>query len=111
MSVSAGDVEEWIASTTGGEVNFGEQGRALITKVIAAIEAHAAQFHEVPDPVTPDWDLAVLMYAARLWDRRNSPGGIAGIGEFGAVRITRIDPDIDAMFSAHTQSELLDWTL
>ena len=51
-----------------------------------------------PAPIVPD-DVrrACVMLTARLFSRRNSPEGAAGFGDFGVVRVTRIDPDIEAM--------------
>jgi hypothetical protein len=47
--------------------------------------------------VTDDVRRACVMLTARLFSRRNSPEGAAGFGDFGVVRVTRIDPDIEAM--------------
>lgn len=44
----------------------------------------------VPDEVTE----ACLLLSAALYERRNSAQGVAGFGEFGAVRIGRQDPDV-----------------
>ena len=53
---------------------------------------------EPPAPiVTDDVRRACVMLTARLFSRRNSPEGAAGFGDFGVVRVTRIDPDIEAM--------------
>lgn len=50
--------------------------------------------------------LAVLMQTSRWFRRRLSPEGVAGFGDFGAVRITRLDPDITA---AITSSGIRSW--
>jgi hypothetical protein len=39
------------------------------------------------------------MLAMRLYKRMDSPLGVAGIGDIGVIRVSRIDPDIDAMIS------------
>jgi hypothetical protein len=46
---------------------------------------------------TPDREvyMAAVMLAARLYQRRNSPGGIEGFGDMGAIYITRWDNEID----------------
>ncbi len=41
--------------------------------------------------------LATFQLAAREFRRRLSPGGVEGFGDFGAVRITRVDPDIELL--------------
>lgn len=44
----------------------------------------------VPDEVK----YAALLKSVSLFKRRDAPFGVAGFGEFGAVRITRRDPDV-----------------
>lgn len=44
-----------------------------------------------PSPVTD----AALLQAARLVKRRASPEGVAGMGDFGPVRVSTMDPDIE----------------
>lgn len=38
---------------------------------------------------------ATLILSSRLFERRNSPLGVAGFGDLGAVRVSRIDADIE----------------
>jgi hypothetical protein len=38
---------------------------------------------------------AALLQAARLVKRRASPEGVAGMGDFGPVRVSVMDPDIE----------------
>lgn len=52
----------------------------------------------VPDEVTA----ACLLKAASLFKRKDAPFGVAGFGEFGAVRISRQDPDVVDLLSAYT---------
>lgn len=47
----------------------------------------------------PDVRLAVTMQAARLWKRRNSPEGVAGVGDLGVVTVERFDPDVDRLLN------------
>lgn len=47
----------------------------------------------VPDEVKQ----ACLMQTNRLLSRRKSPDGVSGFGDFGAVRVSRVDPDIDEL--------------
>lgn len=39
---------------------------------------------------------ACLIHAARIFTRKESPQGVAGWGEFGAIRVGRTDPDVIA---------------
>jgi hypothetical protein len=40
---------------------------------------------------------ATILLATRLFKRMDSPLGVAGFGDLGVVRVSRIDPDIDAL--------------
>lgn len=40
---------------------------------------------------------ATLIQATRLYRRKDSPEGVMGSAEWGAVRITRVDPDVQAL--------------
>lgn len=52
------------------------------------------------DEVVPDnLREATLLQTARTFRRRLSPEGVAGFGDFGAVRVTRVDPDIEALIT------------
>lgn len=44
---------------------------------------------------------ATLIQAARLHKRKGSPEGIAGSAEWGAVRVSRTDPDVEALVSPY----------
>ena len=44
--------------------------------------------------------MAVMLQTSRWFRRRLSPEGVAGFGEFGAVRVSQLDPDIMDMITA-----------
>jgi hypothetical protein len=44
----------------------------------------------VPDVVVE----ATLLQAIRLWSRKDSPQGVLGSAEFGAILVSRMDPDV-----------------
>jgi hypothetical protein len=44
---------------------------------------------------------ATIMLAARLFKRRESTDGVAGFGEFGAVRVTAVDPDVENLLAPY----------
>ncbi len=54
-------------------------------------------FPAVPDQVSQ----AALLYAARLFRRKDSPEGIAGTTEWGAVRVSSRDPDVEALIAPY----------
>ena len=47
----------------------------------------------VPDAVNQ----AAVIQAARLFKRKDSPEGVLGNSEWGAVRVSRVDPDVMAL--------------
>lgn len=49
---------------------------------------------------------ATILKAAQLFKRKDAPFGVAGFGEFGAVRITRNDPDVIDLLSPHRRSRV-----
>lgn len=54
---------------------------------------------QIPDPVSE----ATLLKAVSLFERRNAPFGVAGFGEFGAVKITRKDSDVVDLLADYTK--------
>lgn len=51
----------------------------------------------VPDEVAQ----AALIQAARLYRRKDSPEGVVGSSEWGVVRVTRLDPDVQALLQPY----------
>lgn len=43
--------------------------------------------------------LAAQLLAARLYRRKDSPQGVIGNAEWGAVRVARVDPDVEALIA------------
>lgn len=53
-------------------------------------------------PATPDpVKRACLIWATRLVNRRNSPTGIVGFGEYGGVRLSTVDPDVRSLLAPY----------
>jgi hypothetical protein len=52
----------------------------------------------VPDDVRQ----AALLLANRLYGRKDSPGGVVGSAEWGAVRVSRLDPDVEILIGPYT---------
>lgn len=42
---------------------------------------------------------ATLLLTSRWFRRRLSPEGVAGFGEFGAVRVSRVDADVELLIT------------
>lgn len=44
---------------------------------------------------------ATVIYASRIFKRNDSPLGVAGFGDIGVIRVSKIDPDIAALISPY----------
>jgi len=63
--------------------NYGEQALVQVTAVFG--------WPEVPEPITQ----ATIIQASRIFKRYDSPLGVAGFGDLGAIRVSRfLDPDM-----------------
>jgi hypothetical protein len=69
--------------------------------VLDAVETHISHSYVLPTPLPEDARNGILIAAARLIKRKDSPQGIEDFGEFGAVRISRMDPDVEALLSPY----------
>jgi len=49
--------------------------------------------------------LACVMHAARYYKRKDSPEGVAGFGEFGPVRVSSFDPDVERILGRFLKFE------
>lgn len=47
---------------------------------------------------------AAYIQGNRVFKRRGSPEGVAGFGEFGVVRVVRLDPDVQAMLNTYNRN-------
>ena len=92
------DVKAW------AKIDDGRDDTLLAT-IVAAVNAlvralPVAQRSNL-DPAPPDWPAQVkfgaLMLAARMWRRRNTPGGVEASGAFGVAYVRRNDPDVAQM--------------
>lgn len=44
---------------------------------------------------------ATVLYSMRQFKRYDSPLGVAGFGDIGAIRVSRFDPDVESMLSPY----------
>ncbi len=49
--------------------------------------------------IPPQVEQAAVLRATAIFKRKESPQGVAGFGDFGAIRITRQDPDVVALLA------------
>ncbi len=87
----AGGAFAWWKICTTGSQWFPTWGRSPTLKVTAR---HG--WSQIPDEVRE----ATLLRAVALWRRKDAPFGIAGVSDFGPLRITRTDPDVLDLLSA-----------
>jgi hypothetical protein len=74
-------VGDYLFPTVNG--NYGEQALVELTAVFG--------WPSVPEPVTQ----ATIIQASRIFKRYDSPLGVAGFGDLGAIRVSRfLDPDM-----------------
>ena len=72
---------------------------ALSRAVDAAVEEITVRtrFASTDIDIPADVAMAALLGAAKLYNRRNTPDGIAGDGEFGVIRTSRFDSDAERL--------------
>lgn len=80
--------------------------RALVTPFPVASAYERTQLLQITGvwgwPAVPaDVKQAALIEASRLYHRRNSPQGVAGFGEFGAIRVARSDSDFGFLLNPY----------
>lgn len=54
-------------------------------------------WESVPDPIRQ----AAKIMAARIVKRKEAPEGVMGMGQFGVVRVSRSDPDVNALIEPY----------
>jgi hypothetical protein len=52
-------------------------------------------FAAIPDQI----EYATALYALRIWKRQEAPFGIAGFGDSGVLRVSRLDPDVSQLIA------------
>ena len=86
-------VGDYLFPTVNG--NFGEQALVQLTAVFG--------WPSVPEPVTQ----ATIIQASRIFKRYDSPLGVAGFGDLGAIRVSRfLDPDMAQLVEPYRRMRL-----
>lgn len=98
--INADDVFQWLQAD-----NPSAGDREVMDRVVGAVVAKIGRRYSAPliEP-DEDWLQAHIMAAASLWRRRDTPGGYQ-TGEFGAIRVGRLDPDVVEMLVP-----FIDWS-
>lgn len=78
----------------------------LTTRQFNRVESRAALqvtakwgWSATPDEV----QLATILLAVKLFKRKDAPFGVAGMNDFGAVRITQADPDVKTLLDPYVK--------
>ena len=75
--------------------NYGTQALVQVTAIFG--------WPSVPEPVTQ----ATIIQASRLFKRYDSPLGVAGFGDMGAIRVSRaLDPDVAQLVEPYRRMRL-----
>ena len=86
-------VGDYLFPTVNG--NFGSQALVQVTAVFG--------WPSVPEPVTQ----ATIIQASRIFKRYDSPLGVAGFGDLGAIRVSRfLDPDMAQLVEPYRRMRL-----
>jgi hypothetical protein len=100
-----------ITTTVGGVslqgITFGPRNAAAYGRPVTVLRGAAGLNPFLADvtvtarwgwPYVPDEvQQAALLLAARLYRRRDSPQGVIGSAEWGAMRVGRVDPDVESL--------------
>jgi len=75
--------------------NFGSEALIKLTAIYG--------WPSVPEPITQ----ATIIQASRIFKRYDSPLGVAGFGDLGAIRVTRaLDPDVAQLVEPYRRMQM-----
>lgn len=104
-SLTVSTVISWLAANTNSELVIAAtpstDSLALLQRCLDAAVANVETSHNLPATYPVDVEQAILMLTSRLWLRRDTPNGISSFGDFGAVRVTNYDPDINLLLEPY----------
>jgi hypothetical protein len=94
MAWTGADVEAWMG------VDTGTLNATLLARVVAAVTDHADRHYDLTTVApTDEHDQALIMQAARLYNRKHSPAGWSGSDDLTPVQVQVFDPDIARMLA------------
>lgn len=80
-----------------------KEDAVIQTALAAAVDYGISRYNGVYDAASVDvpdsGHEACLLHAARLYRRRDSVDGTIGFGDMGAIRVGRVDPDVEALYA------------
>lgn len=103
-TLTVSDIQDWISAATGSSVVLAAtptaETLALLQNCLDSSIASIERYCNLPDVYPVEVEQAILMQAARLWDRRKTANGISA-GDFGAVRVGTYDADVEALLAPY----------
>ena len=108
LAVDGGSVGAWspISGWETGPDNALDQGWS-VTELVGSWPARVRITARWGWPAVPeDITMACLLLASRLFSRKESPEGVLGSVEWGSVRVSRWDPDVEALVAPYVQPKM-----
>lgn len=104
-TLTASKLINWINANTASQfvvaATPSSESLALIQQCLDAAIASVESYCDLPDVYPVDVEVAVLILAASIWERRRSPDGIAAVGDFGAVRVNGYDNTVKGLLEPY----------
>jgi len=95
-----GETRQYIGEVNDDQMPILEQClNAAVAYIGFRCDGNIVEDDDYIDIVSDNVREATLELTSRLFRRRLSPEGIGGFGEFGAVRVTSVDPDIERLIT------------
>lgn len=81
-----------------------DRDREQLETVCAAVNDLVSEWKglDSESEIPERFKFGALMFAARVYRRRNSPAGVESLGELGPVYVSRNDPDLTMMLGLGT---------
>jgi hypothetical protein len=109
LVVETGTTGSWTATTDyeTGPDNALSQGWPVTELVASGWSCRVRITARWGWPAVPeDIQMATLMLASRLYLRKDSPQGVLNSAEWGPVRVSRWDPDVEALVAPYIQPRM-----
>jgi hypothetical protein len=109
MAIDEADVWAYLPKSADRSQDTAAAG--LMKRIVDAVEAHWLAHWSwiledddgvLPNPRPAYVDLALIIPAAKLYDDRKTPGGVAaGTIDFGPFRVNAFHPDVEALLGPY----------
>ncbi len=79
----------------------------LCANAVASFVAARTVYKDTSATIPTDLRLSMLMLGAKLYGRRNSPDGVQGANDFGPIRVSRTDPDVEYLLGSWLEIQIV----